>query len=64
MESLESSYRREIESGEIPESWKSSRTVMIKKKKRPTAADLRPIAMTDMSYKILMAVLRDRIQIE
>ena len=34
------------------ESWKMPRTVMIKKRK-PTAADLRPIALKDVSYKIM-----------
>ena len=62
VEALRSSCQRVVETGEVPESWKRSRTVMVPKTTKPTAGELRPIAMTDISYKILMAVLRDRIE--
>ena len=43
-----------IVEGDQPESWKESMTMMIPKKKRTTVAALRPIALTDVSYKIVM----------
>ena len=54
--------QRVIQTGEMPDSWKRSRTVLIPKKVRPTVEQLRPIAMTDISYKVLMGVLRDKIE--
>ena len=62
-EALERGYGRVLETGEVPESWKGSRTVMIPKKNKPMAADLRPIAMTDLSYKIMMSVLRQKLEV-
>ena len=38
------------------DSWKKSRTTMIPKVKKPTAAQLRPIALTDISYKLYMTI--------
>ena len=55
-------FQRVVETGDMPESWKRSRTVLIPKKSRPTVDQLRPIAMTDISYKMLMGILRDRIE--
>ena len=37
-----------------PTVWNKSKTIMIPNKNRPTETELRPIAMTDVSYKILM----------
>ncbi|CAL4247906.1 unnamed protein product, partial [Meganyctiphanes norvegica] len=37
----------------VPENWTISRTKMIKKIKKPTTRDFRPIALTNVSYKIL-----------
>ena len=51
----EKGFRRIFKTGNVPDSWKGSRTVMIPKKNRPTVADLRPIAMTDISCKIMMS---------
>ena len=62
IESLERGFGRVLELEEVPEGWKRSRTVMIPKKKRPTEADLRPIAMTDISYKMLISILRGRLE--
>ena len=38
------------------DSWKKSRTTMIPKVKKPTAAQLRPRALTDISYKLYMTI--------
>ena len=51
-----------IETGDIPQEWRTSQTKMIPKKTKPTAKDLRPIALTNYTYKIFMAVLKDKIE--
>ena len=51
-----------LEEGEIPQSWRTSRTKMIKKGSRPTTKDFRPIAITNISYKIFMAFIREKIE--
>ena len=45
----------------MPADWKYSQTVLLEKKKRPTIDDLRPIALTNCSYKILMGILKQKI---
>ena len=47
---------------EVPDAWRKSRTVMVKKGRRPTVKDFRPIAITDVSYKIFMAYIREKIE--
>ena len=44
-----------------PSEWKRSKTLMIPKKTNPTPRDLRPIALTNVSYKIYMALVKDKI---
>ena len=61
MEILRKSLSEVLVSRAEPTSWKTSRTVMIPKKRRPTADQLRPLAMTDVSYKIMMAMVREEI---
>ena len=51
-----------LEVGQIPDSWKESRTVMIPKIKKPKAKDLRPIALTSAGYKLMMAVIKNSIE--
>lgn len=43
-------------------SWKSSITKIIKKKNKPTPKDLRPIALTDTTYKLLMNIIKEKIE--
>ena len=62
MDILVNCLNKELERREKPNSWKMSKTVMIPKKRKPEAKDLRPIALTDCSYKILMAIVRDEIE--
>ena len=45
-----------------PESWSKSKTIMLPKSKKPTAVQLRPIALTDSSYKIFMALIKSRVE--
>merc|ERR1711913_60700 len=51
-----------LEGGDTPESWNISRTKMIKKERRPTVRDFRPIAITNISYKIFMSYIREKIE--
>ena len=44
-----------------PIEWKNSKTVLIPKKKKPTCRDLRPIALTDSSYRIYMSMCKNKI---
>ena len=46
----------------IPQEWKKSRTRMLPKKKKPAARDLRPIALTNVSYKLFMSMIKDKIE--
>ena len=55
-------FNNVLEEGEIPKSWRTSRTKMIKKGSRPTTKDFRPIAITNISYKIFMAFIREKIE--
>lgn len=54
--------RTEIGLFHKPESWKSSITIMIPKKRKPTARHLRPIALTDASYKLYMSMIKNKIE--
>ena len=54
-------FERELEIKEKPKGWKKSRTKMVEKKRRPMAKDLRPIALTDVSYKIFMSMVKEDI---
>ena len=53
---------RYLEKQKTPESWIISRTKMIRKERRPTVRDFRPIAITNISYKIFMSLIRERIE--
>ena len=55
-------FNNVLEGGDTPESWNISRTKMIKKEKRPTVKDFRPIAITNISYKIFMSFIREKIE--
>lgn len=55
-------YNDALTNGNIPDEWKESRTKLIPKKKKPTIKDFRPIALTNISYKIFMTLLKTRIE--
>ena len=57
IEKLTASYKKVLEEKQEPTEWKKSKTIMIPKMNRPTETELRPIAMTDVSYKILMSLI-------
>ena len=47
---------------EIPKSWLQSKTVMVPKRKKPTVKQLRPIALTNASYKLFMGIVKNKIE--
>ena len=62
MRAMKEGIKRIVEEGGEPERWRESRTVMILKKKRQTVADLRPIALMDVSYKMVMKLVKEEIE--
>ena len=44
---------------DIPASWNTSKTVLVPKKK-PTVKYLRPIALTNATYKLFMGILKTK----
>lgn len=61
-EILAKGMKSTLESGHVPPSWKESRTVMIPKTRCPKAKDLRPIALTNVGYKLMMSIIRDSLE--
>ena len=53
---LTSIYNEIIQAGKVPDEWKQSRTILINKNSKPKANEFRPIALTNISYKILMGI--------
>ncbi|CAL4127218.1 unnamed protein product, partial [Meganyctiphanes norvegica] len=51
-----------LDEEEVPESWVISQTKMIKKIKKPSTRDFRPIALLNVSYKIYMSFIREEIE--
>ena len=47
---------------EIPHSWLQSKTVMVPKRKKPNVKQLRPIALTNASYKLFMGIIKTKIE--
>ena len=62
LQKLTSCLQEEYNRNQKPNSWKTSKTKMIPKTTKPLVKDLRPIALTDVSYKIFMALIRDDIE--
>ena len=49
------SFNRILDDADIPISWKITKTRMIPKVEKPEPKDLRPIAVTNISYKLFMS---------
>ena len=54
--------KNEIERKQKPDKWKRSKTKMMKKKNKPTVKELRPIALTNISYKLFMSLIKNEIE--
>ena len=50
----------EINTSRKPATWKISNTRMIAKESKPTAKQLRPIALPDAPYKMFMSMIREK----
>ena len=62
VETLVDLFNRVLEYGEIPNEWRNSNTILIQKKAKPTTNDLRPIALTNNSYKIFMGIIKTKVE--
>ena len=62
LETLTKCYEKELNIKEKPEKWKTSKTKLLKKKNKPSVKDLRPLALTDISYKIFMSLIKQEIE--
>ena len=51
-----------LRNGTVPDSWRVSNTILIEKVKKPTTKDLRPIALTNILYKLFMGIIKKRIE--
>ena len=61
IETLTHCLNKVIKDNKIPESWRSSKTVMIPKNNKPKVREHRPIALTNSGYKILMSLIKEKI---
>ena len=62
IKALKTSYNSIIESGRENPEWDKSKTTLVPKVKNPTVKDFRPIALTNISYKIFMGIVRNKIE--
>ena len=62
IETISVSLNKCLETTNIPNNWKTSNTILIEKKNKPTVDDLRPIALTNVLYKIFMGILKKIIE--
>lgn len=51
-----------LEEGNVPNDWKQSKTIMVEKTKKPKANEFRPIALTNVYYKIFMGIIKNKIE--
>ena len=51
-----------VETGNAPQEWKNSRTVMIPKTSKPRVDQLRPVALTNSSYKLFMSLIKGSLE--
>ena len=47
-----------LDDSEPPIKWKKSNTTLIPKKQKPKPNELRPIALTNVSYKLFMGLVK------
>ena len=51
-----------VKTNKIPQTWSESKTVLIPKINKPSIKDLRPIALTNILYKVFMGILKTKIE--
>ena len=61
VEALRATFQEVLREGKPPGKWRNSKTVMIPKTKRPNVMQFRPIALTDMDYKLFMSILKEKL---
>ena len=59
LEVITACFQEELNKCSKPAEWKTSKTKMIPKIAKPMAKDLRPIALTNVSYKLYMSLERE-----
>ena len=62
LQTMTQCFQEELKKDSKPASWKTSRTKMIPKVSKPMAKDLRPIALTNVSYKLYMSILKEYLE--
>ena len=60
-EKITMAMNKVMEVGIVPEGWEISKTVMISKTRKPKPKDHRPVALTNVGYKIFMSLVKDKI---
>ena len=60
---LRNALNRTLRIKDIPGNWKISNTSLLDKIRKPTEKDLRPIALTDTTYKLMMGIIRSKSQL-
>ena len=61
LDTLTRCLQQELKNTEKPDSWKTSKTKMVPKTSKSAAKDLRPIALTNISNKLFMNIMKDKI---
>ena len=61
-ESLLKCLNKILDDGSVPDEWKTSKTKLIPKKSKPTVEELRPIALINNTYKLFMAIIKQRLE--
>ena len=61
MRKMTEMYNRVLDEGVIGDGWKNSKTCMIPKVNRPEAKHHRPIALTNVGYKVFMGMIKERL---
>lgn len=58
LEAIRSCFQQLLDGEEKVGEWEKSRTKILKEKEKPMAADLKPVALTNISYKLYMALIK------
>lgn len=61
LEIIANNFNEIVNTGIHPIKWKNSDTILIPKNNKPKHNELRPLAMTNNSYKLFMSMIKDKI---